>query len=41
MIEVFDKTRRRVAILENGYAASESQKIKSVWYLYFWLPYGF
>ena len=32
MIEVFDKTRRRVAILENAYAASESQKINSVWY---------
>lgn len=40
MIEVFDKTRRRVAILENAYAASESQKINSVWYFYFSLPYG-
>ena len=40
MIEVFDKTRRRVAILENAYAASESPKINSVWYFYFSLPYG-
>lgn len=40
MIEVFDKSRRRVAILENAYAASESQKINSIWYFYFSLPYG-
>lgn len=29
-----------MAILENAYAASESQKINSVWYFYFSLPYG-
>lgn len=40
MIEVFDKARRRVAILENAYSVSESQKINSVWYFYFSLPYG-
>lgn len=40
MIEVFDKSRRRVAILENAYAVSESKKINSVWYFYFSLPYA-
>jgi phage minor structural protein len=39
MIEVFDKTRRRVAILENAYAISENQTINAIWYLYFSLPY--
>lgn len=39
MIEVFDRNRRRVAILENAYAISEKQKINSLWYLYFSLPH--
>ena len=39
MIEIFDKTRRRVAIAENAYRISEQQRINSVWYLYFSLPY--
>lgn len=40
MIEIFDRERRRVAILENAYAISETQKINAVWYFYFSLPYG-
>ncbi len=39
MIEVFDASRRRVAILENAYGVSEQQRINAVWYLYFSLPY--
>lgn len=39
MIEIFDKTRRRVAIAENAYAISEAQRINAVWYFYFSLPY--
>lgn len=39
MIEIFDKSRRRVAIAENAHAISEQQRINAVWYLYFSLPY--
>ncbi len=38
MIEIFDKTRRRVAIAENAYAVSEQQKMNAVWHLTFSLP---
>ena len=39
MIEIFDRQRRRVAIAENAHAISEQERINSVWYLYFSLPY--
>lgn len=39
MIEIFDKSRRRVAIAENAHAISEQKRINAVWYLYFSLPY--
>lgn len=39
MIEVFDASRRRVAILENAYGASEQQRINAVWGLAFSLPW--
>ena len=38
MIEVFDRDRRRVAILENAYGVKEDPKINSLWYLEFTLP---
>lgn len=38
MVEVYDKDRRRVAILENAYRVKEDQKINAIWYLYFSLP---
>lgn len=38
MIEVFDRDRRRVAILENAYGVKEDQKINALWYLEFTLP---
>lgn len=40
MIEVFDRSRRRVAILENAHGASEQQRINSIWYLTFSLPWN-
>lgn len=40
MIEIFDTSRRRVAIAENAHAVSEQQKINAVWYFYFSLPVG-
>lgn len=40
MIEVFDRDRRRVAILENAYQIREEQKINALWYFYFSLPYN-
>ncbi len=39
MIEVFDASLRRVAILENAYGASEQQRINAVWGLAFSLPW--
>ena len=39
MIEIFDRSRRRVAIAENAHGISEQKRINSVWYLYFSLPY--
>ena len=39
MIEIFDKSRRRIAIAENAHAISEQKRINAVWYLYFSLPY--
>ena len=38
MIEIFDRSRKRIAIAENAYAISEQQRINAVWYLYFSLP---
>lgn len=38
MVEVFDRDRRRVAILENAYGVKEDQKINALWYLEFTLP---
>lgn len=38
MLEVFDRDRRRVAILENAYGIKEDQKINALWYLEFTLP---
>ncbi len=40
MIEVFDRSRRRVAILENAHGVSEQRRINSVWYLAFSLPWN-
>lgn len=39
MIEVFDASRRRTAILENAYGVSEQQRINSIWSLSFSLPW--
>ena len=39
MIEIFDRSRRRVAIAENAHSISEQERINSVWYMYFSLPY--
>ena len=38
MLEVFDRNRQRVAILENAYGVKEDQKINALWYLDFTLP---
>lgn len=38
MLEVFDRNRQRVAILENAYGVKEDQKINALWYLEFTLP---
>lgn len=40
MIEVFDRSRRRVAILENAHGVSEQRRINAVWYLTFSLPWN-
>ncbi len=40
MMEVFDRSRRRVAILENAHGVSEQQRINSVWRLGFSLPWA-
>lgn len=39
MIEVYDRNRRKTAILQNAHDISEDRKINSVWYLNFSLPY--
>ncbi len=39
MLEIFDLSRRRVAIAENAHAITEDQQINSIWYLNFSLPY--
>lgn len=40
MIEVYNRDRRRVAILQNAFDVSESRKINALWYLTFSLPAG-
>lgn len=40
MLEIFDKSRRRVAIAENACDMSEDRRINSIWYLHFALPYN-
>lgn len=39
MFEIFDKSRRRIAIAENAYDIVEDQKINALWYLSFSLPF--
>ena len=39
MVEIFDKSRRRIAIAENAYDIVEDQKINALWYLSFSLPF--
>ena len=39
MIEIFDRSRKRVAIAENAHGISEQRRINSLWHLYFSLPY--
>ena len=39
MTEIFDRSRRRVPILENAFNILEEQRINVVWYLHFSLPY--
>lgn len=40
MLEIFDKNRRRIAIAENACSMEEDQRINSIWYLHFALPYN-
>lgn len=40
MLEIFDKNRRRIAIAENACDIEEEQRINSIWYLHFALPYN-
>lgn len=40
MLEVFDRNRRRIAIAENACNLEEEQRINSIWYLHFALPYN-
>lgn len=40
MLEIFDKSRRRIAIAENASQLSEERRINSIWYLHFALPYS-
>lgn len=40
MIEIFDRARRKVAILENAHKISEQQRINAVWHLSFSLPWN-
>ena len=39
MVEIFDKSRKRIAIAENAYDIVEDQKINALWYLSFSLPF--
>lgn len=39
MLEIFDKSRKRIAIAENAYDVVEDQKINALWYLSFSLPF--
>lgn len=39
MLEVFDRNRRKTAILQNAHGISEDKKINSLWYLNFSIPY--
>lgn len=38
MLEIYNRDRQRVAILENAYDVREDQRINALWYLYFSLP---
>lgn len=40
MLEIFDRNRRRIAIAENVGDIDEEQRINSIWYLTFALPYN-
>ena len=40
MLEIFDKSRKRIAIAENASGVEEERKINSLWYLTFSLPYN-
>lgn len=40
MLEIFDRGLHRVAIAENAHAVTEDQKINTLWYLNFSLPYS-
>lgn len=40
MLEIFDKSRKRIAIAENARGVEEERKINSLWYLTFSLPYN-
>lgn len=40
MVEVFNRDRQRVAILENAYSVEEDRRINAIWYLSFSLPYN-
>ncbi len=40
MLEIFDRNRRKTAILQNAHGISEDRKINSLWYLNFSLPYN-
>lgn len=39
MVEIFDRSRKRIAIAENAYDIVEDQKINALWYLSFSLPF--
>lgn len=39
MLEIFDRSRRRVAIAENAHQINDQTRINSVWHLFFSLPY--
>lgn len=40
MLEIFNKSRKRIAIAENASSVEEERKINSIWYLTFSLPYN-
>lgn len=39
MLEIFDRSIRRIAIAENAHLVSEDERINALWYLNFSLPY--